>query len=127
MHDHPKKEAHLAQMPHPSLERQAELLRIEREAFANFKGQFDDLELALGVLRTGDYLGWKPLVMIHNKRTIRKVEEILNITLRDFFPPEGACADRSIGYRLAKEFGKFWKVVSGDFKIEGRREIGEAG
>lgn len=121
----PNKAANLLKMPSRTLEREAELIRLEREAFANFHGMLDDLELALGVLRTGDYLGWKPLVLIHNKRTIRKIEEILGIKVRVFFPPEGPCAERSIGYKIAKEWNKFWKAVSGDFKVESRREIGD--
>jgi hypothetical protein len=126
MKSNPKKQANLLKMPQRTLEREAELTRIEREAFANFHGTFDDLELALAVLRTGDYLGWRPLVLIHNKRTIRKIEEILNINIREFFPPEGPCAERSIGYKIAKGVSNFWKAVSGDTKIENRREIGEA-
>lgn len=120
------KRANLFKMPSRTLEREAELIRIEREAFANFHGIFDDLELALGILRTGDYLGWRPLVLIHNKRTIRKVEDILGITIREFFPPEGECADRSNGYKIAKQLTNFWKAVSGDIKIEDRREIGDS-
>lgn len=69
--------------------REEELSRVERRAIARFTGDFDDLEAALGVLRLGDHLGWKPLVLIHNKRTIRKFEEILGITVREFFPDEG--------------------------------------
>ena len=113
-------------MPSRTLEREAELIRIEREAFASFQGQFDDLELALGILRTGDYLGWRPLVLIHNKRTIRKVEDILGINFREFFPPEGSSANRSLGYKLAKQLTNFWKAVSGDTKIDNRREIGDS-
>lgn len=120
-----KKQANLLKMPLRTLEREAELTRIEREAFANFHGVFDDLELAIGVLRTGDYLGWRPLVLIHNKRTIRKIEDILGINIREFFPPEGTSADRSIGYKIAKQLTNFWKAVSGDTKIENRREIGD--
>ncbi|MEO7621553.1 MAG: hypothetical protein ABIS30_00685 [Gallionella sp.] len=120
------KVANLHKMPSRTLEREAELIRIEREAFASFQGQFDDLELALGILRTGDYLGWRPLVLIHNKRTIRKVEDILGINFREFFPPEGSSANRSQGYKLAKQLTNFWKAVSGDTKIDNRREIGDS-
>ena len=119
------KQANLLKMPSRTFDREAELTGIEREAFANFHGVFDDLELALGVLRTGDYLGWRPLVLIHNKRTIRKIEDILGINIREFFPPEGASADRSLGYKIAKQLTNFWKAVSGDTKIDNRREIGE--
>ena len=126
MKPNPNTRANRLKMPSRTLEREAELTCIEREAFASFQGQFDDLELALGILRTGDYLGWRPLVLIHNKRTIRKIEDILGINFREFFPPEGPNADRSLGYKLAKQLTNFWKAVSGDIKIEKRREIGDS-
>ena len=75
-------------------ERIEQLHEIERKAIAQFKGQFDELEAALGMLHLGDHIGWKPLVLIHNKRTIRKYEEILGIEIREFFPPEGPSAER---------------------------------
>ena len=125
MKPNPHKKGNLLKMPSRTLEREAELISKEREAFASFNGQFDDLELALGILRTGDYLGWRPLVLIHNKRTIRKIEEILDINIREFFEPEGLCAERSLGYKFAKKIGNFWKAVSGDIKIDQRREIGD--
>lgn len=110
-----------------SRERVEELHEIERRAFARFKGQFDELEAALGLLHLGDHLGWKPLVLIHNKRTIRKYEEILGIVVREFFVPEGPSADRSIGYSIAKKIGNFWKAVSGEEKSDDlkahRREL----
>ena len=108
-------------------ERIEQLHEIERQAFAKFTGQFDELEAALGMLHLGDHIGWKPLVLIHNKRTIRKYEEILGITIRDFFPEEGPSAHRSIGYTIAKKIGNFWKAVSGEIKSDElkaqRREV----
>jgi len=106
-----------------TLEQEAELIRIEREAIARFSGLIDDLEAALGVLRLGHHFGWRVLVLIHNKRTLRKYEEILGINVRDFFPAEGPSHERSIGYGLAKTLGNFWKAVSGAIKIEDRRLI----
>jgi hypothetical protein len=109
------------------LERVEQLHDIERKAFANFSGQFDELEAALGMLHLGDHIGWKPLVLIHNKRTIRKYEEILGITIREFFPEEGPSAHRSLGYTIAKKIGNFWKAVSGEIKNDElkaqRREV----
>jgi len=101
-----------------SQERVEQLHKIERQAFASFTGQFDELEAALGMLHLGDHLGWKPLVLIHNKRTIRKYEEILGISIREFFPEEGPSAERSMGYRIAKQIGNFWKAVSGEIKSD---------
>lgn len=97
-------------------ERYEELAKIEREAIARFAGNFDDLEAAIGVLRLGDHLGWKPLVIIHNKRTIRKFEDILGIKVREFFVDEGPSAQRSIGYSIATKINQFWKAVSGDLR-----------
>lgn len=119
----PKYEENLKKTLSRTIEDSAELERIEREAIANFKGQLTDLEAALGVLRIGGHIGWKPLVLIHNKRTIRKYEEILNIKVKEFFPEEGPSWDRSYGYLMAKKIGNFWKAVSGEIKIDRRKEI----
>ena len=121
--NNPDKEKNLKLLAPLTLEQQADMSRIERDAIANFMGGLDDLEAALGMLRIGHHLGWKVLVIIHNKRTIRKYEEILGVDIREFFPAEGPSADRSKGYKAAKMVSNFWKAVSGDIKIEDRREI----
>lgn len=109
-------------------ERLDELYKVQCLAIAGFSGTFDELEAALGMLHMGDHLGWRPLVLIHNKRTIRKYEEILGINVREFFPPEGPSANRSLGYIVAQKIGNFWKAVSGEVKSDElkaqRREIG---
>lgn len=106
-----------------SAERTQLLVSIVNDALNRFSGSSDELEKAIGMLMLGDYLGWKVLVIIHNKRTIRKYEEILGINIREFFPEEGPIAERSLGYDLAKKVGNFWKAVSGDIAIEHRRDI----
>ncbi|WP_152594509.1 hypothetical protein [Massilia sp. BSC265] len=111
-----------AENVHPP-ERAQELVRVANDALNRFTGTADELEKALGMLMLGDYLGWRVLVIIHNKRTIRKYEEILAISVREFFPEEGPIAMRSLGYSIATELGNFWKVVSGDIPVEDRREL----
>lgn len=108
-------------------EQEAEINAIERRAIADFKGQLDDLERAVGMLRMGHHFGWKVLVLIHSKRTIRKYEEILGITVREFFPAEGPSSYRSYGLKIAQGLDNFWKAVSGETKIEGRKEIARDG
>lgn len=107
---------------HPP-ERAEQLVQIANDALNRFSGTADELEKALGMLMLGDYMGWRVLVIIHNKRTIRKYEEILGISVREFFPEEGPVAMRSLGYSIATELGNFWKVVSGDISVEDRREL----
>ncbi|MEJ1296361.1 MAG: hypothetical protein RPU64_07810 [Candidatus Sedimenticola sp. (ex Thyasira tokunagai)] len=106
-----------------SVEEAANLEKIEREAIANFKGQLDELESALGVLRIGHHFGWRLLYLIHNKRTIRKYENLLDIKFKEFFPEEGPSIERSLGYKVVKKIGNFWKAVSGDIKVENKRQI----
>lgn len=107
---------------HPTA-RSEQLVCIVNEAIERFSGSIDELEKAIGMLYIGDYFGWKVLVLIHNKRTIRKYEEILDINVREFFPEEGPIAMRSIGYDVTKKVGNFWKAVSGDIPVENRREL----
>jgi hypothetical protein len=104
-------------------EQKAKLQQIEDYAISNFTGTLDELESALGMLRIGHHMGWKILYLVHSKKTIRKYEEILNIKIRDLFEEKGPSAQRSIGLALAEKASNFWKVVSGEIKIEKRREI----
>lgn len=106
-----------------SPEQKIQLQEIEDRAIVEFVGQMDELESALGMLRLGHHMGWKVLYMVHSKKTIRKYEEILDIKVRELFPERGPSAGRSTGLALAEKFSNFWKVVSGEVKIERRREI----
>ena len=102
------------------------LQKIVEDASRKYNGQFDELENALGMLMLGRLVGWKLLVLIHNKRSIRKYEEILGgIDIREMFPEEGPLIDKSPAYAVIKKLGNFWKAVSGDEKVENRRVLEE--
>lgn len=100
-----------------------QLYDVEQEAIAQFSGDISTLMSALGFLRIGHQVGWRVLVITHNKRTIRKYEDILGINIREFFPEEALGSERSLGLKFAKKIGNFWKVVSGDIKVPEKREI----
>lgn len=99
------------------------LARIANTAATRFKGQFDELESAMGMLFLGPLVGWRVLVLIHNKRTIKKYEEILGISIREEFPPEGELTDKSLGYAMAQKLNAFWKAVAGEISLPDRREL----
>ena len=92
-------------------------------AVANFSGSLEELEKAVGMLMVGYHFGWKVLLLVHSKRTIKKYEAILDINIKEFFPAEGRSSKRSMGLDLDKQIGNFWQVVSGDIKVENRRDI----
>lgn len=93
------------------------------KAVKEFKGDLQVLEQALGMYVIGRHFGWRPLVLVHNKRTLKKYEEILGIEIRTEFPEVGPDAERSLGYRFTQHLSNFWKAVSGEVPVEGRREI----
>jgi hypothetical protein len=100
-----------------------EIERIERDAFLHFEGSFEDIERAIGMLRLGHHMGWKPLMLIHSKRTIAKYEEILGVRFRDLFKEEGPSAPRSVAYKLALRLSNFWKAVSGELPVGDRKRF----
>jgi hypothetical protein len=100
-----------------------ELIEIEGNAVSAFIGQLPELESALGMLLMGHHFGWKVLYLIHSKKTIRKYEDILGIKVREIFPETGPSSDRSAGLALAMKASNFWKVVSGEHKIENLKNI----
>lgn len=106
-----------------SPEQYAQIKLIEEDAIANFKGDLTRLESALGMLHMGQHFGWKVLYLMHSKRTIRNYEEILGIKIRDIFPETGPSSYRSYGLIAAEKLSNFWKVVSGEFKIDDKREV----
>lgn len=109
---------------------------IEAEAIAGFRGDMDQLESALGMLRLGHHVGWKVLYLVHSKRTVRNYERILTgdakepVLIRELFDPTGPSSYRSMGLRLAEAASNFWKAVSGEAEDvtipkEKRRQIGQ--
>jgi len=102
---------------------EAQLRQIEEVAIAKFKGDLDQLETALGMLRMGHHFGWRVLYIIHSKKTIRNYEEILGVRIREIFDETGPSSYRSIGLNLASRFTNFWKVVGGDIKIPKRKNV----
>jgi hypothetical protein len=104
-------------------EQKSQLQEIEDNAIINFSGSIDELESALGMLRVGHHLGWRVLYIAHSKKTIRKYEEILDIKIREIFYESGPSTKRSIGLALAEKFSNFWRLVSGDIKIDNKKII----
>jgi hypothetical protein len=100
-----------------------QLKTISENSISGFVGQLNELESALGMLQMGHHFGWKVLYLIHSKKTIRKYEDILGIKIREIFPPTGPSSYRSTGLALAMKASNFWRVVSGEDKIENLRHI----
>lgn len=123
MSDSSRMERNLAALAQLSDEQKIAAFDKVGTVVAGFSGSLEDLEKAVGMLMIGYHFGWKVLLLVHSKRTIKKYEKILDIDIKEFFPAEGRSAKRSMGLGLAKQIGNFWQVVSGDIKVENRRSI----
>lgn len=110
-------------LPPATPEEAKRIVDLIDNAIVEFQGVSDTLEQAIGMYMFGRHMGWKVLVLMHNKRTIRKYEEVLGINIREEFPEVGPDAPRSMAFNVASKLSNFWKAVSGDEKIEGRKEI----
>jgi len=110
-------------LPSPNADEAKALLEIADRAMSNFRGQGDELERALGMLLLGRRYGWRVVHLLHSKRTVAKYEGILGINVRESFPEVGPLTRRSMGYRVSEAIGNFWKAVSGEVRVAGRREF----
>lgn len=82
----------------------------------DFEGDITRLEKAIGMYHVGYQFGWRVLLLIHDKKTIRKYEETLGIDIREEFPERGPLSTRSRALKYADKIGNFWKVVRGGVK-----------
>jgi hypothetical protein len=102
--------------PRPTPEQAIERYGFLDNAIRQSGVQLDELESALGMYMIGFHFGWKVLYTIHSKRTIRKYEELLGISVREEFDELGPDADRTNAYKIMQAVSSFWKMVSGDEK-----------
>lgn len=110
-------------IPYVSPEDTQRMVKLADQGIKEFEGNFDELESAIGMYFVGRLVGWKVLVLLHNKRTIKKYEEILGIEIRKEFPEEGPFVHKSVAYEWVQKVGTFWKAVAGEVKVENRRDL----
>lgn len=102
--------------PLPTREEAVERYAFMDKAIRQTDLQLDELESALGMYMIGFHFGWKVLYVIHSKKTIRKYEEILGISVREVFDEFGPDAERTNAYKITQAVSSFWKMVSGEEK-----------
>lgn len=88
------------------------------EAVKNFSGASDYLAAALGALSIGQYLGWRGLLFVHSRTTLRGYEAVLGLSFKDVLPEKTEYTERLLGYRIADKLGKFWAVVKNEVQVQ---------
>jgi len=97
-------------------EEKLEVFNQIEKRFDKFKGNVHEFESAAGALIVGQYVGWKVLLLMHDRKTIKKYGDHLDIDYKDWMEPIGKRADKSIAWNLMKKVEDFWKVIKGEIK-----------
>ena len=101
----------------------SQITKIIDKAFKDFKGQLTTLEAAIGTLYAGKKFGWRVIYLVHDKRTLKKYEDILDIDFREVFPETTPLSKKSLAWKATEKLSNFWKVVKGEVSITHRKEI----
>lgn len=95
-----------------------EFMEICHKGFKDFSGDIREFERAVGTLFVARYTGWKPMYLMHDRKSVKKYEDHLDIKFQEVVLPEGDAAHRSLAYLLLSKAKKtltnFWEVVRGE-------------
>lgn len=78
-----------------------------------FAGDLTSLERAVGAAIVGRQFGWKVLLLVHDRKTIAKYEEALDLDFKQEMPGVGPLAKKSVGWLASQKVASFWKAVKG--------------
>ena len=79
-----------------------------------YVGSLDTLSHAIGYLMVARKFGWKPMLLIHSMKSIKKYEELLDFDSREAFVPVGELAKKSLAWIAVQKITNFWKAVKGE-------------
>ncbi len=79
-----------------------------------YKGNIHELEKAIGCLFVGREMGWKVMLLVHDRKSIAKYEELVALDFRKELLEVGPSADKSVAWALVQKVSSFWKAVKGE-------------
>lgn len=91
-----------------------QLVEIIDKAIKNFHGNTQRLSNAIGYLMLGRKFGWRVMLLMHDRKSIKDYEKILGIDSRIIFPEYGPLKNKSMAYRALQKVTNFWKAVKGE-------------
>ena len=91
-----------------------QLVAVIDAAIQRFKGDSRRLSNAIGYLMMGRVMGWKVMLLMHDRKSVKDYEEILKIDSKEIFPEFGRMANKSMAYRALQKVTNFWKAVRGE-------------
>lgn len=94
-----------------------ELIALLDDRVRRFKGDIPDLERAIGALFVGRQMGWKVLLLVHDRKTIKRYEDTLNLEFKEpNMPAVGKYAEKSVAWLAVQKVASFWRAVKGEYQ-----------
>lgn len=90
---------------------------------AEFHGQLNVLESAIGALVLGQQFGLDVLRMVHSPATLRKYESALDIKYKEHCPGRTTLSTKNRGINAADALGGIWKVITGKVTVKGKGDV----
>ena len=87
---------------------------IADKAIKDFEGDVRVLQGAVGAMYVAKYFGWKAIYLMNDRRTIKKYENVLDISFQAEFDETGPLAEKSTAIKALKKVSNFWKAVRGE-------------
>lgn len=88
----------------------------------NFKGDIVELSNAIGALNVGRFYGWRVLRIVISNASYRKYQRILGLEFKNVLPETTPYSEKSAGYNIVVNAGKFWDAVNGVFKMDSKEK-----
>ena len=98
-----------------------QLVELMNKAVKKYSGDSRKLANAIGYLVIGRNFGWKIMLLMHDRKSIKAYEEILAIDSKAVMPEIGLMAKKSIAWEAVQKVTNFWKAVKGE--IPGVRSL----
>ena len=93
-----------------------ELVELIDSSIQEFQGDTRTLSNAIGYLMIGRQFGWKPLLLMYDRKSVKKYEEILGFDSKVVMPEIGKFANKSVAWKAVQRVSNFWKAVKGEIQ-----------
>lgn len=90
-----------------------EVIKKIEKVSAEFKGQLDDLQAAVGLILVGRLYGWRVLRLSASRRHWKVTCDLFGGDLKEILPERGVLAHKSLGLKIVDTGHDYWEVVKG--------------
>lgn len=92
---------------------EAELIIKIDDVTSNFKGQLDDLQVAVGMVMVGRLYGWRVTRLISSNRHWSFACNLFG-DLKLLLPERTSLSHKSVGLAIVDKAGDYWGIIKGE-------------